>query len=124
MKIEILGKKLGMSQVYDDDNNLVPVTIIEAGPCPILQVKCNGTDGYSAVQIGYNPKGKPVNKVNGCINGHASKAGVVPQQVSKEFRLPDDHKLEMGTVLTVEDFSQISFVDIVSTTKGRGFQGV
>lgn len=124
MKLELLGKKLGMSQVYDDDNNLVPVTIIEAGPCPILQVKCNGTDGYSAVQIGYNPKGKPVNKANGCIKGHASKAGVVPQQVSKEFRLPDDHKLEMGTVLTVEDFSQISFVDIVSTTKGRGFQGV
>ena len=58
MKIELLGKKLGMSQVYDDDNNLVPVTIVEAGPCPILQVKTEEKDGYSAVQIGFNPKRK------------------------------------------------------------------
>ena len=113
-----------MSQVYDDDNNLVPVTIIEAGPCPILQVKCIDTDGYSAIQIGYNPNGKSPNKVNSCKKGHANKAGVDPQQVSKEFRIPEDHKLESGGVLTVEDFSQISFVDIVSSTKGRGFQGV
>ncbi len=124
MKLELLGKKLGMTQVYDDDNNLVPVTIIEAGPCPILQVKNIGTDGYSAVQIGYNPNGKSPNKSNRCVKGHASKAKVNPQSVLKEFRLPDDHNFEQGKSITVGDFSDIAHVDIVSTTKGRGFQGV
>jgi len=62
MKIEILGKKLGMTQVYDEENNLVPVTIIEAGPCPVLQIKTNDNDGYSAFQIGYNPRGKSPSK--------------------------------------------------------------
>ena len=113
-----------MTQVYDEDNNLVPVTIIEAGPCPILQVKNSDIDGYSAVQIGYNPKGKSPNKVNRCLKGHASKANVEPQQISKEFRLPIEHSLEQGSTLTVDDFSQISLVDVVSTTKGKGFQGV
>jgi large subunit ribosomal protein L3 len=124
MKLEILGKKLGMSQVYDDNNNLVPVTIIEAGPCPILQVKTDSTDGYSAIQIGFNPSGKSPNKSNLCTKGHASKANVTPQQVSKEFRLPSDHNYEQGKTLSVNDFSDVSTVDIVSTTKGRGFQGV
>ena len=124
MKLELLGKKLGMTQVYDEDNNLVPVTIIEAGPCPILQVKNSDIDGYSAVQIGYNPKGKSPNKVNRCLKGHALKANVEPQQISKEFRLPIEHSLEQGSTLTVDDFSQISLVDVVSTTKGKGFQGV
>ena len=83
MKIELLGKKLGMSQVYDDDNNLVPVTIVEAGPCPVLQVKTDEKDGYSAVQIGFNPKGRSPNKVNSCKKGQAAKAGVDPQ--NKQF---------------------------------------
>ena len=113
-----------MTQVYDEDNNLVPVTIIEAGPCPILQVKTNSLDGYSALQIGYNPKGKSPNKVNRCNKGHASKANVDPQQVASEFRVPDDHTYEQGATLTVGDFSEISLVDIISTTKGKGFQGV
>ena len=113
-----------MTQVYDDDNNLVPVTIIEAGPCPILQVKNIGTDGYSAVQIGYNPNGKSPNKSNRCVKGHASNANVNPQSVLKEFRLPEDHNFEIGNSITVGDFSDIAHVDIVSTTKGRGFQGV
>jgi large subunit ribosomal protein L3 len=124
MKLEILGKKLGMSQVYDDNNNLVPVTIIEAGPCPILQVKTDSNEGYSAVQIGYNPNGKSPNNSNLCSKGHASKANVGPQQVSKEFRVPSDHNYEQGKTLSVNDFSEVSTVDIVSTTKGKGFQGV
>ena len=73
MKFELLGKKLGMSQVYDENNNLVPVTIIEAGPCPVLQVKTDTKDGYSAVQIGFNPNGKTPNKINACKRGHARK---------------------------------------------------
>jgi len=124
MKLEILGKKLGMSQVYDDNNNLVPVTIIEAGPCPILQVKTESNEGYSAIQIGYNPNGKSPNNSNLCSKGHALKAKVNPQQVSKEFRVPSDHNYEQGKTLSVSDFSEVSTVDIVSTTKGKGFQGV
>lgn len=124
MKLEILGKKLGMSQVYDEDNNLVPVTIIEAGPCPVLQVKTIESDGYNSVQIGFNPKGKTPNKANRCSKGHASKANVDVQQICREFRVPDDHQFESGKVLTVNDFENVTMVDIVSTSKGKGFQGV
>ena len=74
MNLELIGKKLGMSQVYDKDNNLVPVTIIEAGPCPVLQIKTLDKDGYEAVQIGFNPNGKPPNKSNKCQVGRAQKA--------------------------------------------------
>jgi large subunit ribosomal protein L3 len=124
MNLELLGKKLGMSQVYDEDNNLVPVTIIEAGPCPILQVKSIEKEGYSAVQIGFNPKGKSPNKSNKCKTGHAAKANIEPQQLSQEFRLPSEHEYEAGNVLTVDHFKEIKTVDVVSTTKGKGFQGV
>jgi len=124
MKLEILGKKLGMSQVYDEDNNLVPVTIIEAGPCPILQVKSLDADGYSAVQIGYNPTGKSPNKTNNCIKGSATKVGVEPQSICQEIRLEGDHNLTAGSSISLSDFLDVPLVDVVSTTKGRGFQGV
>jgi large subunit ribosomal protein L3 len=124
MKLEILGKKLGMTQVYDDNNNLVPVTIIQAGPCPVLQVKSTATDGYSAVQIGFNPSGKSPNKSNRAAQGHASKSKVDVQHISQEFRVSDEHNFEGGKSITVEDFAETSFVDVVSTTKGKGFQGV
>ena len=124
MNIEILGKKLGMTQVYDAENNLVPVTIVEAGPCSVLQVKTNDNDGYSAVQIGYNPRGKAPNKTNKPAEGHAAKANAAVQHLSKEFRVLDGHELAQGKILTVEDFNEIPMVDVVSTTKGRGFQGV
>jgi large subunit ribosomal protein L3 len=124
MKLELLGKKLGMSQVYDENNNLVPVTIIEAGPCPILQVKTSDRDGYSAIQIGFNPNRKPPNKANSCLKGHAKKAGVDAQQISQEIRLDNGHDLKQGSTITVEDFKDIKIVDVVSKTKGKGFQGV
>jgi large subunit ribosomal protein L3 len=124
MNLELIGKKLGMSQVYDEDNNLVPVTIIEAGPCPILQVKTTGKEGYSAVQIGFNPRGKAPNKANRCMTSHAKKAGAEAQQVSQEFRLPEEHDYKQGSILTVENFKDIHTVDVVSNTKGKGFQGV
>ena len=113
-----------MSQVYDDDNNLVPVTIVEAGPCPVLQVKTDEKDGYSAVQIGFNPKGRSPNKVNSCKKGQAAKAGVDPQQLSQEFRTSPEHDLQQGTIITLENFKDIKVVDVVSKTKGKGFQGV
>jgi len=124
MKLELIGKKLGMSQVYDEDNNLVPVTIIEAGPCPVLQVKNSEIDGYSAIQIGFNPNGKPSNKSNRCSKGHATKAKADPQQFVKEIRLDEGHNLELGNILTINDISSAKMVDVVSTTKGKGFQGV
>lgn len=124
MNIELLGKKLGMSQVYDDENNLVPVTIIEAGPCPVLQVKTLEKDGYSAIQIGFNPKGKSPNKSNRCSRGHAKKAGVEPQQIAQEIRCNNEHDYEQGNVITVENFKDIKLVDVISKTKGKGFQGV
>ena len=124
MKLELLGKKLGMSQVYDADNNLVPVTIIEAGPCPVLQVKTLATDGSNAVQIGYNTSGKSPNKKNACANGHAKKANAEPQQVSQEFSLNESDEYKIGSCITVDDFKAVDKVDIVSKTKGKGFQGV
>ena len=124
MNIEILGKKLGMSQVYDVENNLVPVTIIEAGPCPVLQVKTEDKDGYSAIQIGFNPQGKSPNKSNRCAKGHAKKAGVGSQQVAQEIRCDDEHDFEKGNIITVENFKDIELVDVIAKTKGKGFQGV
>jgi len=124
MKLELLGKKLGMSQVYDNDNNLVPVTILEVGPCPIMQVKTPDNDGYHSVQIGYNPAGKSQSKVNRCKKGHAVKANVESQQVCKEFHVSPDHDYQPGSVLSVANLKNIPFVDVVSTVKGRGFQGV
>lgn len=113
-----------MSQVYDDENNLVPVTIIEAGPCPVLQVKTLEKDGYSAIQIGFNPKGKSPNKSNRCSRGHSKKAGVEPQQIAQEIRCNNEHEYEQGNVITVENFKDIKLVDVISKTKGKGFQGV
>ena len=124
MNLELIGKKLGMSQVYDEDNNLVPVTIVEAGPCPILQVKSTENDGYEAIQIGFNPKGKSPNKPNKCQVGKAKKANVEPQHLSQEIRLNCEHSFEQGGTLTVENFSDVKMVDVISTTKGKGFQGL
>ena len=114
-----------MTQVYDEDNNLVPVTIIQAGPCPVLQVKTASKDGYDSVQIGYNPKGKPPNNATRPSKGHAKKVGVDHQQKLQEFTINgDSDEYEPGSVLTVEKFSDIETVDVISLTKGRGFQGV
>ena len=125
MSFALLGTKLGMSQVYDEENNLVPVTIIQAGPCPVLQVKTSEKDGYAAVQIGYNPKGKPPNKYTRSSAGHATKAGSDPHQELQEFRVNGDaDEYELGKLLTVEEFSEVEKVDVVSNAKGRGFQGV
>ena len=114
-----------MSQVYDEENNLVPVTIIRVGPCPVLQVKTSDKDGYAAVQIGYNPKGKTPNKSTRQTLGHAVKAGAEPQQELQEFKVNGDAvEYELGKVLTVEKFIEVEKVDVVSNAKGRGFQGV
>lgn len=120
---EILGRKLGMTQVYDAQNVLVPVTVVEAGPCTVVQVKTAETDGYNAVQIGYAAK-KPKNTPAGEL-GHAKKAGLDhAPRVLAEVRLKDVPTLKVGDVVNASAFAEGQFVDVVGVTKGKGFQGV
>jgi large subunit ribosomal protein L3 len=121
-KLSLLGKKLGMSQVYDEKGNAVPVTLLEAGPCPVVQKKAVEKDGYSALQITYG-EAKAKN-TPGALKGHYSKAKVAPGRLLREIRLdaPTDH--EVGQTLTVDMFEVGKFVDVSGITKGRGFAGV
>jgi large subunit ribosomal protein L3 len=120
---EILGKKIGMTQVYDAQNVLVPVTVVEAGPCPVVQVKTSESDGYNAVQIGFSTK-KPKNTPKGELN-HAKKAGLeVAPRVLSEVRLAGAPTLKVGDVVNVTAFTEGQLVDVIGITKGKGFQGV
>jgi large subunit ribosomal protein L3 len=119
----ILGKKLGMTQVYDSKGVLLPVTVVQAGPCSLLQVKSAAIDGYDAVQFGYEQL-KPHRARRPQI-GHAARAGCKPTKFVREVRLarPADD-LEPGAQITVEAFEGVDWVDVIGTTKGRGFAGV
>jgi large subunit ribosomal protein L3 len=120
---EILGKKLGMTQVYDAQNVLVPVTVVEAGPCAVVQVKTVDIDGYNAVQIGFSQK-KAKNTAAGEI-GHAKKAGLEnAPRVLAEVRLKDATTLKVGDVVNATSFTEGQLVDVIGVTKGKGFQGV
>ncbi len=120
---EILGKKLGMTQVYDAHNVLVPVTVVEAGPCAVVQVKTVETDGYHAVQIGFAQK-KDKNTAAGEI-GHARKAGLEhAPRVLAEVRLAAASTLKVGDLVTATSFTEGQLVDVIGVTKGKGFQGV
>ncbi|MBW8781984.1 MAG: 50S ribosomal protein L3 [Verrucomicrobia bacterium] len=119
----LLGKKIGMTQVYDAQNVLVPVTVVEAGPCPVVQIKTTQVDGYNAVQLGYSKqKAKNASKAE---KNHAKKAGLedAPRLLS-EVRLEEASTLKVGDVITVEAFKEGQFVDVIGVTKGKGFQGV
>ena len=117
----ILGRKLGMTQVWDEDDNVVPVTVILAGPCTVSQVKTKETDGYEAVQIGFGDiKAKKVNKP---MTGHFEKAGVEPMRYLREVRVEDASQYKTGDKVTVADFADVTAVDVTGTSKGKGFQG-
>ena len=118
----LIGKKIGMTQVYDEDNCLVPVTVIEAGPCPVTQVKTEETDGYNAIQIGF-PRKKAKNMTAG-QNGHLSKAKLEGLSALKEVRCQESPEHAVGDTLTVAGFAEGATVDVIGVTKGRGFQGV
>jgi large subunit ribosomal protein L3 len=120
----LLGKKVGMTQVYDDLGNLVPVTVIQAGPCMVMQVKTAETDGYNAVQLGFDEI-KPVRRKHPQI-GHAKKAETTPKRFIKEMRLTEgtEQQYEVGNSVTVSVFAEEEFVDVVGTSKGKGFAGV
>ncbi len=118
----LIGKKIGMTQIYGDDNELVPVTVIEVGPCPVLQVKTLESDGYNAIQIGFGSR-KEKNTPKALL-GHFKKSGAsVPSDVC-EVRLNEAPAAEAGQELTVALFEGDAKVDVIGTTKGRGFQGV
>src|SRR4051812_1760179 len=120
---EILGKKLGMTQVYDAQNVLVPVTVVEAGPCSVVQVKTVATDGYNAVQLGFSQK-KAKNTASAEI-AHAKKAGLEnAPRVLAEVRLNDAPTLKVGDVVNATSFTEGQLVDVIGITKGKGFQGV
>jgi large subunit ribosomal protein L3 len=118
----ILGEKLGMTQVWDEANRLVPVTVVKAGPCVVTHVRTPDEDGYDAIQLGYgaiDPR-----KVNKPLTGHYGKAGVPPRRHLVEIRTADASTYTLGQELTVELFEAGSLVDVVSTSKGKGFAGV
>ncbi|MBC9866388.1 MAG: 50S ribosomal protein L3 [Opitutae bacterium] len=118
----LIGKKIGMTQVYDDENRLIPVTVIEAGPCPVTQVKTEGTDGFNALQIGF--VGKKAKNMSSAQKGHLKKASLAGLSQLKEVRCEGEPAYRVGDTLTVSGFAQGSKVDIIGVTKGRGFQGV
>ena len=117
----ILGRKIGMTQVWDEEDNVVPVTVIQAGPCTVSQVKTEATDGYNAVQIGFGTrKAKHVNKP---MAGHFAKAGVEPMRYLREVRVEAGEEYKPGDVVTVANFEDVKKVDVIGTSKGKGFQG-
>lgn len=112
-----------MTQVYDGENRLIPVTVVEVGPCPVTQVKTADKDGYTAVQIAFNPQKE--HRVSAPMLGHFEKAGVQPHSLLTEFRCEGrDETFAVGDVLTVTRFAEGQMVDVIGVTKGRGFQGV
>jgi len=121
MKAAIIGKKIGMTQVYDQEGTLQPVTIVQAGPCVVTQVKSAEIDGYHAVQIGFEQV-KPHRAKKPQI-GHAAKAGAKPQKIYREVRLPAPADVEPGSAVTVASFEEVAYVDVTGTTKGKGFAG-
>ncbi len=123
MVARLLGKKLGMTQMFNKEGNLVPVTLIQAGPCNILQIKNKENDGYSAIQVGFEERKKK--RATKAEIGHCSKAKTGVKKLVREFRDdPLDAKYELGQVLTVDVFDGVEVIDVTSTSKGKGFAGV
>lgn len=122
MEKAIIGKKVGMSQIFDADGKIVPVTVIEAGPCVVVQTKTMERDGYSAVQLGFEDTAE--RKLTKPELGHLKKAGVACKKFLKEFRMDGAEALKVGDAVTVETFSAGDRVDITGVSKGKGYAGV
>src|SRR5215469_14456939 len=122
MKIGLLGRKIGMTRVYDTTGKATPVTVIEAGGNALLQVKTKDRDGYAAVQVGFDTQKE--SRVPKPLLGHFKKAGSEPKKLISEFRLPDGAELDDKLDLTVSQFEVGQFVDVIGRSKGKGFQGV
>ena len=122
MKKGLIGKKIGMTQIFDENGKMIPVTVIEAGPCVVVQKKTTENDGYEAVQVGYGDV--KANKVTKPMGGHFKKADVAPKKVLKEFRLADTSALNVGDILKADIFAAGEYVDVVGKSKGKGTAGV
>ena len=121
MKKAILGKKIGMTQMLRTDGTMIPVTVIEAGPCPVVQKKTVGTDGYDAVQVGFGEcRAKLISKPE---QGHCAKANVKPLRYLREFKLDDATSYEVGQLIKADMFAEGDRVDVSGKSKGKGFQG-
>ncbi len=121
MKKGLIGKKIGMTQVFDESGKVIPVTVVELGPCVVVQKKTAENDGYEAVQLGFGDvKVKAVNKP---MTGHFKKADVAPKKVLREFRLEDTASLNVGDILKADVFAAGDKVDVVGTSKGKGTAG-
>ena len=118
----IIGKKVGMSQIFDENGKVIPVTVIEAGPCVVVQKKTAEKDGYNAVQLGYEDI--PERKLTKPEMGHLNKAGVAPKKYLREFDLENAAELNIGDIIKADTFHEGDFVDVTGTTKGHGYQGV
>ena len=121
MQKGIIGKKLGMTQLFDQNGNVVPVTVIEAGPCVVSQKKTVENDGYEAIQLGYGDL--KASKVNKPMKGHFNKADVAPKKVLREFRIADS-ALNVGDLVKADIFAEGDRVDVTGTSKGKGYAGV
>ena len=121
MKKAIIGKKLGMTQIFAENGAVIPVTVIEAGPCVVVQKKTTETDGYNAIQVGYEEA--KANQVSKPMKGHFEKANVSAKKHLKEFRLENAADYNVGDVIAVDTFAQGEKVDITGITKGHGYSG-
>jgi len=119
--IGLIGKKLGMTRQFDEDGRSIPVTVIEAGPCVVTQVKTQAEDGYDAVQLGYGPR-KPKNTPLP-MQGHFRQAGTQPLRIVREFRMDSSPDFKLGDQVDLSVLAEIRRVDVTGTTKGRGFSG-
>ena len=122
MKKAIIGKKIGMTQIFDETGKVIQVTVIEAGPCVVAQVKTVETDGYDAIQLGFGEVKE--NKVNKPVKGHYAKGSVTPKKHLREFRVDSIESYKVGDEIKADTFAQGDKIDVQGTSKGKGFQGV
>ena len=117
----LIGKKIGMTSIFDENGKNIPCTVIEAGPCVVTQVRTKDKDGYSAIQLAFDDKSEK--HTNKPMKGHFAKANTTPKRILREFTRFEEQK-KFGEIVTVEVFNEGEFVDVVGTSKGKGFQGV
>lgn len=118
----MLGKKVGMTRIYDENGNIMPVTVIQAGPCVVTQVKTVESDGYNAIQLGFDEVKK--SRVTKPAEGHAKKASTTAKKLMREERLASSPENAPGDQVSVASFAEIKYVDVIGTTKGKGYAGV
>ena len=118
----LIGRKIGMSSLFDEKGKNIPCTVLELGPCVITQIKTKDIDGYEAFQLGFEDK--PIRKVNKSMSGHFNKAKVDPKKKLIEFKMNFEKDLKLGDTITVEHFKEGEYVDVSAISKGKGFQGV